>query len=351
MFRFLNNLFRDSRTTSSARRGRRTPRRTVLQLEGLEDRMVPTASLVNPLQAVAVNNGSVAFFLNQQGALCEKTTSGATINLLPGGFPQFSAGVDRFGNADVFSQNGTAGTDKTKMLEFNTNGVHLLTAPVQIKEFAATHGDRVYVVGTDGSLWENNPVITQNGGWTFILRAGGNAQYVDAVTQSNGVDALFVVAGQGQLFEVVNGVFMGLPGTDFTPGPNFFEVDSISAGLDVNGNADVFGLANGAGNGELFRWTNNGDWRELGAANQFTSISATNAGQVFCHTFGGALDKFDAQNNLTTLQSSGVSGFIAAASSNDVYFARIDGSLWEETTILGFLNISRRWEGPNSVLL
>ena len=47
MFRFLNNLCRDFRTTSAAPRTRRAPRRAMLRLEGLEDRLV--MSTVNPL--------------------------------------------------------------------------------------------------------------------------------------------------------------------------------------------------------------------------------------------------------------------------------------------------------------
>jgi hypothetical protein len=42
MRRFLNNLFRDFRTISTPRGSRRAPRRTALQLEGLEDRLVPS---------------------------------------------------------------------------------------------------------------------------------------------------------------------------------------------------------------------------------------------------------------------------------------------------------------------
>jgi hypothetical protein len=39
MFRFLNNLFRDIRTTKRARPARRAPRRAMLQVEGLEERL------------------------------------------------------------------------------------------------------------------------------------------------------------------------------------------------------------------------------------------------------------------------------------------------------------------------
>ncbi len=50
MRRSLNNLFRDFRTTSTARGGQRAPRLARLQLEGLEGRLVMTiaATSVRP---------------------------------------------------------------------------------------------------------------------------------------------------------------------------------------------------------------------------------------------------------------------------------------------------------------
>jgi hypothetical protein len=44
MLRFFNKLFRDFRTTNSSRGKRRAPRRAMLQLEGLEDRLVLSSS-------------------------------------------------------------------------------------------------------------------------------------------------------------------------------------------------------------------------------------------------------------------------------------------------------------------
>jgi hypothetical protein len=339
MRRFLNNLFRNFRTTSSAP----GKRRAALQVEGLEDRMMPAAS-VNLLQAVPVNNGSAVFFVNQSGTLFERTPSGAKVGLVVA-VQQFSAGVDRSGNADVFSV-----SQNNFFMEENSSGPQALNAPVQIKEFAAAHGDRVYVVGTDESLWVHSPPFVVFGhvfgGWREIA-GPGQAQYVDAVTQSSGQDALFVVRGNGQLQECINGVFMGLPGSDFTPGPNFFRFATISAGLDLNGNADVFGLSTGVNHAELWRWTNNSQgWTELGGVNQFIHISATNNGQVFCLTFSGDLDKFDAQNNFQKLYSNAFYE-VAAASSNDVYVAdTFDSSLWELTNSTTWHEV----EGPNSVL-
>jgi hypothetical protein len=328
-----------SKRSKSRSTSRRRPQTARPAVESLEDRMVPAAS-VNVLQAVAVNGGSAVFFQNPNGNFSQKTVNGNTITL-DRGVTAFSAGVDRFGNADVFTRFQNNG-----MLEFNSQGVQDIKPPVAMSEFAAVHGDRLYAVATNGSLWQFNPF----GGWVNILSAG-QARYVDAVTQSSGADAFFVVRSNGQLQESVNGgIFHGLPGSDFTPGANFFNVNTISAGLDMNGNADVFALSTGATFGELWRWTNNSQgWTELGAQNQFISISATNNGQVFCLTFGGALDQFDAQNNLHNLGTSAVSE-IAAASSNDVYFTRFDGSLWERTNVLFGFSITREWEGPNSAL-
>jgi hypothetical protein len=329
---------RPSKPPPSSRR----PQTVRLGVEKLEDRLVPAAS-GNLLQAVAVNNGSAAFFLNTRGDLCEKTVSGATVDLLPG-FPQFSAGVDRFGNADVF----TLARNNT-MLEFNSQGVQAIAVPpgVQVKEFAAVHGDRVYMVGTDGSLWQLSPVINHNGG-SILIAPAGSAQFVDAVTQISGVDALFVVRGNGQLQECVNGVFTGLAGGDFIPGPNFFRLNQISAGLDAFGDADVSALSTGTNFGELWRWTGTAGWIEEGAANQFIGISSTTNGTVFCVTASGSLGKFDAQNNFHKVGSNAFE--VAAASSNDAYFASFDQSLWEDTTVL-FANIALRREGPGSVLL
>lgn len=63
MRRFLHNLFRDFRTTSTARGGRRVPRRAALQVEGLEDRRVLSTAVFNPHSHTLVVNadpGSIA---------------------------------------------------------------------------------------------------------------------------------------------------------------------------------------------------------------------------------------------------------------------------------------------------
>jgi hypothetical protein len=75
MRRFLNNLFRDFRTTKTARPARRAPRRANLQLEGLEDRMAlstvsqvgSTLLVADPgLNSVIHGNGSSGIVQNNQ---------------------------------------------------------------------------------------------------------------------------------------------------------------------------------------------------------------------------------------------------------------------------------------------
>ncbi|MBV8615369.1 MAG: hypothetical protein JOY66_16610 [Acetobacteraceae bacterium] len=303
------------------------------------------ASSVNLVQAVAVNNSSAAFFVDPQLDLVEKTSSGKVITVQSASqqapVQAFSAGVDRFGNADAFVQIGSK-----VMVEFNSQGAQFVVSPVPIKEFTATHGDRLYEVGTDNSLWMFSPST----GFKKVLGAG-QAQYVDAVTRTGGSlaghDELFVVRGNSELdvanVTVTNGIVATT--TVEIAIPNFFRFDTISAGLDVNGNGDVFALSTAANGNQLWRFSG-GVWTALGSANEFTQISATNGGTVFCLTSSGSLDKFDAHNSFTNLYNNSFFA-VAAASSNDVYVAdTFDSSLWELTGTSTW----HEWAGPGSVL-
>jgi hypothetical protein len=60
MRNFLNNLFRDFRTSSSARGGRRMPRRTRLEIEGLEERLaLSTATQTGSILSIIVDPGEL----------------------------------------------------------------------------------------------------------------------------------------------------------------------------------------------------------------------------------------------------------------------------------------------------
>jgi hypothetical protein len=308
---------------SLRRNNRKCPRRQQsvrLAFEGLEERQVMSASSLM-IHAVQDNVGSAVFYTKTDGVLYEKDSSGAVNSLAGGGWTNaFSAGVDQNGRAAVFA----TGTDNT-MWEYNSSGWHFLDAPEVMTEFAAVKGDRVFAVGADNALWEYSPPWYFHhfwfGGWAQ-LSGPGTVQYVDAVTQASGYDAVFAVMQDGSLQESNAGGAWQWLAT-----PNFFQMSSISVGLDTNGNADVFGLSNY--NDQLWRWTAAGDWVALGAPNQIFQISATTNGQVEFLTQGDHwLQKYDAQGNLHDLYHSYFTE-VSAAASNDVYVVNWDSTLWD----------------------
>jgi hypothetical protein len=235
----------------------------------------------------------------------------------------FSAGVDSSGHADVFIE----GSDNS-MWEFNSQVFQDLNAPEKMTGFAAVKGDRLYAVGADNAMWEYSPPyiwffrghIIRGGGWVE-LSGPGTVQFLDAVTQSSGVDAVFAIRQDGSLQEYSQGSWQ------WRAVPNYFTVGywSFSAGLDTNGNADFFGLSNY--NDQLWRWTSAGGWASLGSPDTAWWISATTNGQVDYIGFDGSLHKFDSSGtrhdmpngNLTFTELSG-------AASNDLYVVTADWS-------------------------
>jgi hypothetical protein len=301
----LFNLFRGRRTSSQR------PRRTQLAFEAMEDRLVPSASSL-AIHAVTDTQGSAVFYQKSDG-LHEKDAGG--VNHVLYGNPNWtvalSAGVDSSGHADVF----VTGTDKT-MWEFNSSGWRNLNAPEFMKEFAAVKGDRVYAVGADNAMWEWSPPIWFGrfhfGGWSQ-LSGPGTVQFLDAVTQTSGTDAVFAIRQDGSLQKFSQGSWQWLAV------PNYFTVGywSLSAGLDQNGNADVFGLSRS--NDQLWRWTSSTGWSALGSAGQAWWISATTSGQVDFIGMDSHLYKFDGSGFLHTLSTSDNYSEISGAADNDVY--------------------------------
>jgi hypothetical protein len=229
----------------------------------------------------------------------------------------FSAGLDGTGHADAFVIAGD-----NSMWEWNSSGWHKLYEPERMTEFAAVKGDRVYAVGADRALYEYSPPFTifgiHLGGWQR-LDGPGAVQSLDAVTDAAGRDAVFAIRGDGTFQERFNGQWQFLSGA-------YSIQRGFSAGTDLNGNADVFGLDAG----QLWRHTTGG-WTALGAPNTVKTLSATDAGQVAFITTGGKLEKFDGNGNLHVLDT--VSSYleVSAAASNDVYVTIWNFSGWERT--------------------
>ena len=302
----------------------RRPHQARLSVEPLEDRLLMSASSL-AIHAVKDNFGSAVFYLKNNG-FYEKDSSGATLWLIgdPHAVRQFSAGVDSYGKADVFA---TSAIDNS-MWEFNSNGWQNLYAPETMTEFAAVNGDRVYAVGADNALWEHSPLhwVNQGGHWHLVggwnqmapPAPGVGVQYLDAVTQTaDQSDAVVAVCTDGTLWLHRNAGWRLLAWE-----PNYFQQTSISAGLDVWGRAAVYGLSNDDGfdpPDQLWRWTvSDQSWTPLGTAGTIWQISATNGGQVWFLTTGGALGKFESAGNMKIVDSNYHSE-IGAAGSADVY--------------------------------
>jgi hypothetical protein len=321
--KFLFDLFRSRRSAQAS-----APQRVRLELEAMEERMVPSASSLD-MHAVKDNFGSAVFYTkfgSTQNGLHEKDASGADHWLLsPGWYRSMSAGVDRSGRADLF----LTGSDHS-MWEHNSSGWHNLFAPETMTEFAAVKGDRVYAVGADRAMWEYSPPIYFGkfhfGGWQR-LSGPGTVQYLDAVTQTSGIDSVFAIRQDGSLQKYSQGNWQWLAT------PNYFSVASstFSAGLDTSGNADFFGLS--ASNGQLWRFTNASGWKALGGAHTAYWISATTNGQVaFVNRNDFSLQKFDGNGGLHTLSAVGQKYWeVSGAADNDVYADTFGDSLQERS--------------------
>jgi hypothetical protein len=119
MLRFLNKLLRDFKTTSPARGGRRAPRRAMLQLEGLEDRLVMTTAnpLASPLthaiplgasvaqtQPIVPHDASVT--AQQNGSTLTITaTPGSTVNIRSDGAGHMVVAGNQFLSSSISTVN------------------------------------------------------------------------------------------------------------------------------------------------------------------------------------------------------------------------------------------------------
>jgi hypothetical protein len=295
MRRFLNNLFGNSRTTSTAPRSRQAPRRITLQVEDLEERMVPSASSFNMHSVVEPATGrTVAVFHvddNVNNALLENTGPGAFQGIAPAGAVRdFSVGLDPTGHAAVFAHmNGV-------MQEFTqSTGWVPLNEPVPMAQFAAVqNGDLYAVAAKDNSLWQFTPIVRTpvtfyfggqahqgfiiTGGWSE--RLGANTFIaVDAIT-SHGQDIVVGMNANRQLswFLPATGYLDSFSGS----------VNTFSVGLDPSGYFDVFVLFGdpSGSSGNLQEYDpSQGGWQPViftnGDIGPLSTLSATTGGQCF----------------------------------------------------------------------
>ncbi len=327
-----------------------------LSVETLESRLVPSVS--SPaIHAVTDNVGqSAVFFINSQNhAFFERDAAHGLRELSgPNTVQSFSAGVDATGHADVFVKDGVGAFWQ----HTDAGGWQKLLGPGTVQSFAAVQGDRLYAQFSDNSLHEFDGTrlffngIKLTGGaarplvhfpilfshWTTVPGSGAITA-LDAVTDTSGRDAVFVKNVDKTFGEFYQGSYQQLAGAIHLGFFNLSRVGSFSAGLDRNGNADVYasllfgGLQKNVG----------GTWTPVAPAGTFSQFSATDHEQVWFLDNNGSLDKYDANgvlHNVDNVQFLSLS----AAASNDVFVVFHDDSLWERKA-----GIWQELSGPGTV--
>jgi hypothetical protein len=140
MRRFLSNLFGGLRTSSTARGGRRAPRRATLRLEGLEDRLVLTSvSQVGP----------TAFINNMP--------QNHLITLQSTGFSNGFRGLEVFDNGHLVNNPSHFSIDSIKTVNIQVAG-----------------GDNVLINDSNGMPFAQNTTITLFGSGSNLLSLGGS---------------------------------------------------------------------------------------------------------------------------------------------------------------------------------
>jgi hypothetical protein len=307
---FLKNLF--GRASKETRKVNRL-HRVSLSLENLEDRMVPSTASAAIHAVNDVNNLSAVFYLNKQnGAFYMKDAYYGTRMLSGAGTIQtFSAGTDSMGYADVWVKAG----DNSFWEWRYESGWQEVLGPNYVGSFAAVKGDRAYFQNWDHSLWG----FTRGVGFNQ-LDGPGAVQSIDAVTDNHGADTVFALRDDHTFGRYSNG-YQELSGA-WTVQAGF------SAGVDIQGNADVYVIA-----GDNSFWEHNSyiGWRRLDDANTVSVISATFNEKVDVIATDGTLRKYD--QNGTKINQDLNSSFleISAARDNDVYTTVWDHSGWERT--------------------
>jgi hypothetical protein len=331
MFGFTST--RSARTRKPARKATFRPR-----IETLEAREVLSASSL-AIHAVADNfnsGNSAVFFMGQRDHVLYEhdSTHGtraltgphAAANFAPKGVQSFSAGQDVNGVANVFAK-ATNGA----FLEFWEGSWHNLHAPQSVESFAAVNGDRAYAILHDRSLWEVDLTRPFNP-WHKI--SGGPVQSLDAVTDRNNLDSVFVLNGNGTFGQFhqtspasFSFTYTQLAGTLHLRNFSLPVVTSFSAGTDVNGNADVYATFFF---GQLEKNVG-GTWTVVAPAGTAKQYSATDNGQVWFIASNSGLSKFDAFGTRHDVDTRPIFTSISAAHSNDVYTVLKNGSIWERT--------------------
>jgi hypothetical protein len=369
MFRSLSNLF--SFLAGNSRKASPAGRRIRLDVEALEDRLVPSASSANIHAIAQPNSTSVAYFINPvNGAFYEK------IDYAGYGFIQqvaragaisaFSAGLTNAGTAVVFANYYGA-------LEYFTDATGWQSTPdtpIDALNFAAVNGGRLYAVAANHALWEFTipyqvtvPMFNVHthqighrtmtcGGWSE-LTTQNQVYSVDAVTQTSGGDAVFTQgyntinnSGNCQLKVYSQGAWTNIP-TNGLVGSGVITQLCFSAGLDSHGNAELwYQMSANSSYYGFYSWTAAAGvqtYLSLNSSPKYMPIlSATGGGQCYffqpdydnpnATSLSGALKVYDPQTTDTLVMLALQRNTqISAAGAGDVYY--IDGDNLVEVSV------------------
>jgi hypothetical protein len=314
------------------------PRSVKLGVETLEDRMMPsTSSMAVHAVFQPATNTSSAFFVRAFDQAFYQTTPNGNLSKLagPSEVAYFSAGLDPSGHAAVFAKFSDG-----SMWEHDSSGWTNLNQPMPMLQFAAVNGDHCYFEGQDHSLWEYSPehtvlrvvqghvIVAHTGGWQELW--GANAVWgLDAVTQNNGVDVVYVKGGDNGLRSYSQGAWKDIDTPGYN-GPAFKAFNSFSAWLDDSGNANVT-LVETDGSvlmvGDLYqRW--------IPQVNPYDNVHATTGGIAYVVNTSGDGPVLQVINgngstfNFNNLPFTGLSQMDVAAP-GDVYVVDGAGHVWE----------------------
>ena len=305
---------RNGRTKASAGKTARARRTASLNLERLEDRLVPSsAAPASPLSVLQADN-----------SLWALTSAGAPRISPAGTIVSTSAVTDGAGQTDVFAvasdhslwEHGAAG-----WRELSTGYFGQISAAVNASGGAVVFG----VLGGDSaapcSLWEYDPT---GGGWTE-LSPSQTVLSVSAVADSAGNDVAYAVTADHDLWCHGPGGWSLLSTGSF---------QQVSAGVNSAGQSVVYAVLTDRSLWEDNPASGGASWRNLSPSGTILAAAAAGPDQVFAVTADQHLWQHTPSGwSLTSTGTfTSISGAQTTAGAGEVFAVLTDGSLWQYVT-------------------
>ena len=250
MVRFLHGCYRSFKAKHVRTGNARFPR---LGVELLEGRLVPSTISAVTWQTTSGVTHHALFAIGGDNA-AYISIDGGGYTLLGGQTKQISAGLDANGQPELYA----IGMDDAIYVD---DGAGFVDLGGYAKQISATARGTVYVIGSDNSIWA---YVSGSG----IVRLGGYALDISAGVDASGNPDVYAIASNHSLYvdDGSSSVNLGgyvkqisaiVPGTVYAIGMDdavYANVNGggfiylggyakeISAGLDVNGNPEIFAI-------------------------------------------------------------------------------------------------------------